>query len=259
MLERQRERLIHHRRSLTIALPDPERPLAQDEEWVVVKVAEGWRQVGMHDYAELYSVPGLYERVVYDALKCRSPQRVRQLLRQELQRDHVDPSSLTFLDLGAGNGYVAQELAEVGVRRIVGVDILPEAAEAAERDRPGLYEDYVVGDLTDLDPQDEARLQGRRFDGMTCVAALGFGDIPPAVFAYAYGMLRIGGWVAFTIKSDFLEGGDRSGFADLIGAMLTGGSVRPLAQVEYPHRMGVDRQPISYTAFVCRKESELAG
>ncbi len=50
----------------------------------------------------------------------------------------------------------------VGVAHSVGVDILPEASTAAERDRPGLYADYLVTDLTALDAEDSRRLAGHR-------------------------------------------------------------------------------------------------
>jgi hypothetical protein len=38
------------------------------------------------------------------------------------------------------------------VESVVGVDIIPEAQEAADRDRPGVYEDYYVVDLTRMQP-----------------------------------------------------------------------------------------------------------
>ena len=34
------------------------------------------RRVGFHDYATIYSIPGLYERVFYDALGMRSAEEV---------------------------------------------------------------------------------------------------------------------------------------------------------------------------------------
>ena len=54
-----------------------------------------------------------------------------------------------MLDLGAGNGMVGEALREHGFEEITGVDITPEAGEAAERDRPGVYADYHVCDLLD--------------------------------------------------------------------------------------------------------------
>ena len=39
---------------------------------------------------------------------------------------------------------VGEELEELGASTIVGIDLLPEAAAAAVRDRPGVYDDYCV-------------------------------------------------------------------------------------------------------------------
>ena len=158
--------------------------------------------------------PGLYEKWVYQLFQCRSPQVVSRLLVESIRKAGEDPAELTFLDLGAGNGYVAEVLHGLGCRGFVGVDIFPEARAAAERDRPGLYRDYVVGDLTALNGEQDKQLSSHRFDGLTCVAALGFGDIPPEVFAAAYNRVGDGGWVAFTIKADFVSEQDRSCFSN---------------------------------------------
>lgn len=39
-------------------------------------------------------------------------------------------------------GLFGQAVAQVGVTSIIGIDIVPEAAEACRRDYPGVYEDY---------------------------------------------------------------------------------------------------------------------
>ena len=51
---------------------------------------------------------------------------------------------------------------------------------------------------------------------MTTVAALGFGDIPPAAFVGAFNLIETPGLLAFTIKDDFLGDDDPSGFSGLI-------------------------------------------
>lgn len=202
-------------------------------------------------------MPGLYERWVYDILGCQSPTVVASLLKRCLEEAGVMPDSLTVLDLGAGNGYVADELRTIGIRRAVGVDIHPEAATAAERDRPGLYADYVVGDLTDL-PRDQGDvLDSHAFNAMACVAALGFGDIPPAVFAEAYNRVDNAGWIAFTIKTDFTEGKDPSGFAGLIRSMLDDGSLDLARRETFTHRRSTDGQPLLYDAFIGRKRADI--
>ena len=54
--------------------------LAQDEEWFEVTVDGEPRRIRFHDYGAIYEIPGLYERLFYDVLECRSPQTVVGLL-----------------------------------------------------------------------------------------------------------------------------------------------------------------------------------
>jgi len=63
-------------------------------------------------------VPGLYESLFYGMFKCNSPKIVCDLLKKYV-----------------GNGPVQD-------------DIVASAADALERDRPGLYDAYHVADLT---------------------------------------------------------------------------------------------------------------
>ncbi|MEZ6235428.1 MAG: methyltransferase domain-containing protein [Phycisphaerales bacterium] len=242
---------------LEIALPASGGDLGQDQEYVVVNLPDGWKKIRLHDYDEVFQVPGLYERWVYDILGCQSPAVVASLLKRCLEEAGVKPDTLTVLDLGAGNGYVADEFRKFGVKRAVGVDIHPEAAMAAERDRPGLYADYVVGDLTNL-PRDQADvLDSHAFNAMACVAALGFGDIPPEVFAEAYNRVDVGGWIAFTIKTDFTNGKDDSGFAGLIRSMLADKSLELARRETFTHRRSTDGQPLLYDAFIGRKRADI--
>ena len=246
------------RASLRVSIPEPGSNLRQDEEWVLVKVDDAWKKLRLHDYAEFYSIPGLYERVVYDTLQCRSPSVVAQLLKSELAREDEAAGDLRVLDLGAGNGCVAEALSEIGVKEFVGIDICREAAIAAERDRPGLYCDYVVGDMTDLPDGDAEKLQNRDFNCMVCVAALGFSDVPPAVFLEAYDLVRDDGWVGFTIKSDFLLEGDGTGFSRLVRTMIETGAMELKAEKEFTHRISTDRSPLRYVALVGKKRSSYA-
>src|SRR3954451_2017553 len=143
-----------------LRLPDGASKTAdQDEEWCEVEVDGETRRLRFHDYSDIYSIPGLYERLIYERLGCQSPRVIAGLLRDELESRDQDPADLRVLDLGAGNGIVAEELSDVGVDHFVGVDIIPEAATAAERDRPGLYDEYVVADLLDPDSGVAKRLK----------------------------------------------------------------------------------------------------
>jgi SAM-dependent methyltransferase len=230
--------------------------LSQDEEWCIVRADGVERRLRFHDYGEIYDLPGLYEQLFYEHLKCCSPETVVGLLERELRSSGIDPRRLSVLDVGAGNGMVGERLASIGASSIVGADIIPEAARATERDRPDVYDDYLVVDLTALDDGVRRHLESRRLNLLTSVAALGFGDIPPAAFATAYDLLAQEGWLAFCIKEDFLEDDAvGSGFARLIRELVERGLVEIRAQERYRHRLSSSGEPLHYVALVASKRS----
>lgn len=245
------------RKPPVVALPEPGLLLDQDEEWCVYRTSGGWQEIRFHDYAEVFEVPGLYEHLFYDILRCQSPVTIRRFLQEQLAAAGVSPAELRVLDLGAGNGMVGEELRGLGVDFIVGVDIIEEARRALERDRPGVYRDYLVADMKKLSRQERERLESCRFNALTCVAALGFGDIPPDAFAEAFRLVERGGWVVFNIKSEFLEGSDSSGFSRLIQRMTDNGTLRVCAQKRYRHRLATNGEPLDYVAIVGLKDREL--
>lgn len=241
---------------LSIHLPSANgNALDQDHEWCEVESPEGRQRIRLHDYAMIYCTPGLYEALFRDELRCNSPAIVRGLLDRVLDAEGIDADSLVVLDLGSGNGMVGEELADAGVHTIVGIDILPEAAEATERDRPGVYKDYRVVDLTEPSPESEAALAAAPFNCLTSVASLGFGDIPPIAFQRAVDAIADDGLVAFTIRDRFLEEDDDSGFSALVGEMLETHALEPLAEHSYDHRLSVTGEPLTYQAIVARKSS----
>ena len=242
--------------------PASEVSLAQDEEWFYAEVDGARQRIRFHDYGLIYDVPGLYERLFYELLECKSPETVVGLLRNELEGAGVDPASLDVLDLGAGNGMVGEELREIGVNSVVGVDVLVAAAAAANRDRPGIYEDYVVADITRLSAPDRELLANRRFNCLTTVAALGFDDIPPEAFATAYDLISPGGWIALTIKEDFLTTADPSGFESLIRQLGDQGMLEVKTRKRYRHRLSSSGESLYYVALIAttvdgRRSAEL--
>jgi len=228
----------------------------QDEEFCEVALHGETRRIRFHDYHELYAIPGLYEQLFYEKLKCDSPHTIATLLDEQLDDDAA--ADLRVLDVGAGNGMVGEELDRMGAEHIVGVDIIEEAAEAAQRDRPGVYDDYFVVDLTDVPPDTQRELTGHGFNCLTTVAALGFGDIPPEAFTGAYNLVEDGGLIAFNIKQRFVEDGDRSGFEELISRSLNDGTMELQAERRYRHRLSVAGDPLYYIAMVARKRADIA-
>ncbi len=243
---------------IPIALPEPNQSYPQDEEWCLAKIDGEWREMRFHDYSEIYEVVGLYERLFYDVLRCDSPATICGMLGEQLSEAGVPASDLRVLDLGAGNGIVGAELAGLGVNKVVGVDILAEAAEAAERDRPDIYDDYHVLDLTDLRDGEREDLSDHDFNCMTCVAALGFGDIPPEAFRAAYNTVATGGWVAFNLKEDFMNGADRSGFSALVSRGIEEGVLEVRSQQRYRHRLSTTGEPLHYIAVVATKCEDMS-
>ncbi len=236
-----------------VLFPDRNPAVSQDQEWCLIAKDGCWQRVRFHDYAQVYRIPGLYEELFCNQLKCMSPFVVCRQLEMDLLAAGTMPSELRVLDLGAGNGMVGEELRQAGAGVVVGADILPEAAQAAERDRPGVYSEYYVLDLAKPTDDQRARLAEYHFNCLTCVAALGFGDIPPEAFVAAFNLIEENGWIAFNIKEEFVTNPQRSRFARLIETMVAEGALSVLSRRRYRHRFSKAGEALYYMAFVGRK------
>jgi SAM-dependent methyltransferase len=245
--------------SLSISIPpraDGDRD--QDAEWCWVTVNGSLpRRIRFHDYGEIYAIPGLYERLFHEELRCASPATVCGLLGEVLAQSDWETSELRVLDLGAGSGIVAEELQKLGADQIVGLDIIDEARQAAERDRPGIYDSYLVADLCDPDAETDRALSDANLNCLTSVAALGFGDIPPSAFANAFNYIAAGGLVAFTLRDRFLDESDKTGFRRLIDRMLSESVAVALGRRRYVHRLSTSGKPLYYVAMVVEKTSDI--
>ncbi|HVT11242.1 MAG TPA: class I SAM-dependent methyltransferase [Fimbriimonadaceae bacterium] len=230
------------------------RKLSQDEAYFYLGDGPDSIRIRFHDYDEIYKRPGLYEQIFYERLKCESPRRMAHWLETSVLESGGSLSALRVLDLGAGNGMVGQALAQVGVARLVGVDILSEAKEATDRDRPGLYDSYYIGDLTIKDSPLIQEVSQWRFDCLTSVAALGFGDIPTQAFINAYNLVDEGGWICFNIKETFLSEKDDTGFSILVRQILLSQRLELHRLVRYRHRYSIDGEPLFYYGIVGRKQ-----
>lgn len=240
----------------SVRLPAPNcRKLGQDEAYFYLEDGLESVKIRFHDYSEIYDRPGLYEQIFYERLKCESPQAMARWLSESVAETGAGLHSLRVLDLGAGNGMVGQEFARFGVSRLVGVDILPSAREATERDRPGIYDAYYVGDLTKSDTILIENLQAWRFDCLASVAALGFGDIPTEAFINAYNLIQDDGWICFNIKETFLSEKDDTGFSMLVRSLLLAQRLEVHRLIRYRHRFSIDGEPLFYYGIVGRKKN----
>lgn len=242
-----------------IRFPSTERHVLPQDEAFFILVEDGEEQIlRFHDYGDLYRRPGLYEQLFYQRLKCASPKKVADILGKVLRDNRCEMSELRVLDLGAGNGMFGEQLHSAGIARVVGVDISSEAADACVRDRAGVYDAYYVADLCNLAPDIKRELRDWELDCLSCVAALGFGDIPARAFANAYNLITTGGWVAFNIKESFMLESDTSGFSGLIKWLMLSDALEVHHLERYRHRMSMDGRPLYYYALVGRKEAGIA-
>ena len=229
----------------------------QSEEYCIFEQEGQTRKIRLHDYQEIYAVPGLYEAIFYERLRYRSPEVVTRLLIEEVNKARIPLSELIVLDMGAGNGMAGEILRQKGVNVIVGIDIFPEAAKAAQRDRPGVYDDYYIEDLQNLSSGTRKKLEARGFNCLITVGALGFGDIPTPSFAQGYNLIRDGGCIAFNIKEDFLGQGDTTGFSHMVRDMADRDILDIKVRHRYCHRIAVDGRPLYYVSVIGKKKASI--
>ncbi|MEO6054722.1 MAG: methyltransferase [Chthoniobacterales bacterium] len=241
------------RYNIKFPLTDPHQ-LMQDEAYFLLTENDKEVMLRFHDYGEIYKRPGLYEQLFYERLKCNSPEKARDILNAVLRESHQEMSELRVLDLGAGNGMVGEVL---DAARMIGVDISQEAFLACERDRPGLYDGYYVADFCQLAGNTEQELRDWQLNCLTCVAALGFGDIPIKAFAKAFNLVISGSWIVFNIKETFMQESDDSGFSQLVKYLLMSDVLEIHHMERYRHRVSIDGAPLFYYMLVGKKESDI--
>ncbi len=229
----------------------------QDEAYFFLFENDQKRKMRFHDYDEIYKVPGLYEQLFYDRLKCQSPGKVAEILKTSVAQTNENFTELRVLDFGAGNGMMGEAMKKWGISRLVGADIIPEARMATERDRPGLYDAYYVEDFCQLTGAEREELSSWSFDCLTTVAALGFGDIPPLAFLEAFNAIQPQGWVAFNIKESFFSHDDTSGFSKMIRELIFSKYLDLYHLERYRHRLSIQGEPLYYFAIAARKKADI--
>ena len=237
--------------------PSNSEKLGQDEVFFSLIEDGEAKRLRFHDYSEIYKRPGLYEQLFYERLRCNSPAKLADLLQRALNTVREPVTELRVLDLGAGNGMMGEVLKREGVARLVGADLIPEARDAAYRDRSTVYDDYYVGDFANLDPAMLDELREWRFDCLTCVAALGFGDIPPRAFFNAVKLVRTDGWLAFNIKETFLDHTEQSGFSRLVRELIFSKYLDIYHLELYRHRLSMEGTQLFYYALVGRMTASI--
>ena len=246
------------KKTYCIEYPDGQCAQALDEECILIKNGEEAEKVRLHDYHRIYKVPGLYEEVICRRLKYSSPQVLCALLKKEIRREGAHDQALRVFDFGAGNGLSGQYLRKkIGCELLVGVDIIEEAFEAVQRDRPHIYDHYYVMDLGSKGQSEDDILNRFDFNALITVGALGFGDIPVHAFLRALGLLPCGAWVAFNIKDSLFLEEEASGYKEVLDSLM-GDSLAVLQTRRYRHRYSISGVPLFYYAVIARKVKEIS-
>jgi len=215
------------------------------EDWIEYGPPEDRRRVGFHDYAALYGVPGLYEAVFYETLDMSSADVIVGLYADALRDLDRSGDQERVFDLGAGNGIGGEVLRrEVGPASVIGLDLEPAAREAAERDRPDAYDEYLIADLA-ASPGTLEDLRAHDFTAMVAVSAIGEGHIPLELLASTvHRLLRPGGLFAFAVFDELLPE-----FHDEFFVRV---DAERLAEHAYDHRRQADGTSHSAVAVVAR-------
>ena len=226
----------------------------QEEESLVVRFGDGREErMRLHEYDRVYAIPGLYEEVVQNRLECLSPDTLADAIVGAAQRDGVAPADLRVFDLAAGNGVTGEALAARGVTELVGSDNAPAAREAVERDRPGLYSEYVVGDIDDEEARLADLVRSHELNGLVCAGALGLGHITAASFARLWEHFPEGSWFSASLHESLAEPGG-SDFGDYLQDLDREGSgAEVLSRERFRHRLLMNGDAVHYVAVTVRR------
>ncbi len=226
-------------------------PPEADGEYIGLRDAStGEEVVHLHDYERLYEAPGLYEHIVQRMLGCRSPQTAADGLAYALDRLGLEPREIVLLDLGAGTGIVGELTRGFGIDTLIGVDALEAARAACLRDRPGMYREYLVGDLATRPPKLLSRLRRHRPTALISAGAFGGTHAPPAALLNALALLPTGAPVVFTIDERWMQSDGPGGFRAPVSRLLTSGALRLLRRSRFRHRLSTTGHPIHYEVVV---------
>jgi predicted TPR repeat methyltransferase len=236
-----------------VSLPDAAAQNGREAGYCLVEDGGALRQVRFRADSRLWEWPGVYEHLVRNLLRGNAPGAICHLLDRQLRNNHYNPSSLRVIDLGAGNGWMGEELSSLGVEEIVGVEVTAAAAAAVERDHPDVYRDYLSLDMRRLSEGQRDELMNYDFNCLVCVDPLAAEEPAANAFTEAFNLIAPDGWAAFHLSSDTAEGGKDSRFARLIHRIIQSGAMNVATQQRYRHRFSTYGEPLFHVGVIARK------
>lgn len=229
-----------------------------NEEYFFITENGQERRLKLHNYAEVYSIPGLYNYLALEKLQYRSPEVMATLLTENLQNNGESIKDLKLLELGAGSGLFGKAVAKMGVTSIIGIDIVPEAAEATRRDTPGVYENYFVEDLTQLSKSTSDFLKEKKFNGFVCCSALSEGHIPVKAFATGMNLIKNQGLVLFNVaKTSYECENNCPEFVNFYRQAVEKDYLKIHSTKSYLHRRFFNGKPLEYVAILAKNKTDI--
>ena len=213
-------------------------------------------ELRLHDYERLYALPGVYEQIVQERLGCRSPAQLAGMLASAVDAAGWARGDIRVIDVAAGNGVSGEALAAVGLHPVLGTDIVPAAREAALRDRPGLYDEYLTLDLLALTEAERAAVAALGANALSCVAPVGThaSELPPDALLAAAALLAPDALVVYMhdrnrTPSDAMT---VERWAAGLGRVGTGIQAEQLERRRYLHRHTVNGEAFDMDGVVWR-------
>jgi hypothetical protein len=241
------------RSGITAELAEQDDPTAGLELIRVTHEDGRTEELRLHDYERLYALPGVYEQIVHERLRCRSPQVFATMLGAAVDRVGWARGDVRVIDVAAGNGMSGEALVAEQLRPVLGTDIVPAARAAALRDRPDVYEAYWILDLQELSVEQRDAVFQLRANALNCVAPVGDqpNQLPAKALVAASGLLTPDAVVAYL--HDPASGVPDPVTHELWTAEL-GASVTAdvLERRRYVHRLTVNGSPYEADAVVWR-------
>jgi len=185
-----------------IQLKSEEGSVAQSDEIFTAQIDGNTVEFSMHDYRSMYRVPWLYDSMIFDKLNCQTPYNLADRVKKYIDENWTNGETLRILEIGAGSGAFGEALKDRNIGDIIwGLDIIEEAKLAADRDRPGVYDNFLVADLCTLGDEIEHEVSQLSPNCVAVASATGWGNhIPVAGFENAFRLLGPNGLFVFHVK-----------------------------------------------------------
>jgi hypothetical protein len=210
-------------------------------------------ELRLHDYTRLYAFPGLYEQIVRDRLECCSPEQIASMLAHAVDEIGWDRAQVRVIDLAAGNGMSGEALVQLGLKPVLGTDIVAAARDAALRDRPNVYRAYETLDLLALTPEQTTAIAACNANALSCVAPVGNApqQLPVPALTAVIRLLAPDALIAY--MHDPTLGVPDPITPDLIREQVGDGvRTRQLERRRYVHRRMVAGQPYEMEGVILR-------